>query len=145
MQEKIPPDLKSGVSVQSMVKELLPIVLATAVWGRSWAGQCILARCDNMAVVHMLQSRTSRHPLVMHLLRSLFFFLAQWDTVLLAEHIPGELNTAADAISRNFMQVFRQAAPEAEEEPTPLPVEVRELLVDWASSTWRNKLKGLFS
>lgn len=49
------------------VKELLPIVLATAVWGRLWAGQRVLTRCDNMAVVHVLQSRTSRHPLVMYL------------------------------------------------------------------------------
>ncbi len=48
------------------VKELLPIVLAMAVWGRAWARERILAWCDNMAVVHVLHKRTSKHPLVMH-------------------------------------------------------------------------------
>ena len=28
-------------------KELLPIVVAAAVWGREWQGTTILARCDN--------------------------------------------------------------------------------------------------
>ena len=41
------------------VKELGPIVLAIAVWGKAWARQCILAKCDNMAVVHVLRARTS--------------------------------------------------------------------------------------
>ena len=131
------------------VKELGPIVLAIAVWGKAWARQRILAKCDNMAVVHVLRARTSKHPLVMHLLRSLYFFVAEWEIVLWAEHIPGELNTLADAISRNLMQVFRQAAPLAQEAPTLIPAPILQLLVterpDWTSPTWRGKLSSIFS
>ena len=33
------------------IKELLPVVIATAIWGRNWAGKTVRALCDNMAVV----------------------------------------------------------------------------------------------
>ena len=34
------------------VKELLPIVFATAVWGQHWENKSVLCWCDNEAVVH---------------------------------------------------------------------------------------------
>ena len=33
------------------IKELLPIVLAAAVWGSQWKGLTVKVRCDNAAVV----------------------------------------------------------------------------------------------
>ncbi len=33
------------------VKELLPIVLAVAVWGQQWCHQLLVFKCDNMAIV----------------------------------------------------------------------------------------------
>ena len=57
------------------LKELLPIVLAVAIWGKKWAGSHVLARCDNMAVVEILKSRTSRHAKIMHLVHCLHFSL----------------------------------------------------------------------
>ena len=50
-------------------KELLPVVIAAALWGEQWAGQCVRFNSDNMAVVDILHSRTSKDTLVMHLLR----------------------------------------------------------------------------
>ena len=88
------------------LKELLPIVLATAVWGQKWARSNVLARCDNMAVVEIIKAHTSKSPSIMHLLRCLHFFTAKWDIRLEVEHIPGASNTVADAISRNLMQLF---------------------------------------
>ena len=35
-------------------KELLPIALASMVWGCQWKGRRIVAYCDNEAVVEML-------------------------------------------------------------------------------------------
>ena len=32
------------------IKELLPVVIATATWGRNWVGKTVRALCDNMAV-----------------------------------------------------------------------------------------------
>ena len=126
------------------LKELLPIVLAVAIWGKKWAGSHVLARCDNTAVVEILKSRTSRHAKIMHLVRCLHFLTAIWDINLRAEHIAGVLNTASDAISRNLMQVFRTVAPQADSSPAPVPASLWEMLVteqpDWTSSGWREKL-----
>ena len=52
-------------------KELVPIVVAATVWGPAWTNTCVRFRSDNMAVVEILRSRTSRDPLAMHLLRCL--------------------------------------------------------------------------
>ena len=61
-----------------MVKELIPIVIAAAVWGRLWGGHTVQCKCDNQAVVAVISSRTSKLPMIMHLLRCLFFFEAHF-------------------------------------------------------------------
>ena len=43
-------------------KELIPIVLATAVWGHHWAGLRIRCLCDNMAVVFAVNKGSARDP-----------------------------------------------------------------------------------
>ena len=37
-------------------KELFPIVVGAAIWGRSWSGSTVLFKCDNIAVVQALSS-----------------------------------------------------------------------------------------
>ena len=85
------------------IKELLPIILAVAIWGQQWSGKHIRCRCDNMAVVNILYSRTSKDSAIMHRVRFLHFFLAHFDIKLIASHIAGKSNDLADALSRNPM------------------------------------------
>ena len=59
-------------------------------------------------MVQIIRGLASRDPLLMHLLRLLYFFMAAHSIQLTANHIPGVHNTIADSLSRNFMQVFRQ-------------------------------------
>lgn len=103
-----------------------------------------LVKCDNMAVVNILASSTSRDPLVMHLLRTLHFITAFYAIHLTAQHIAGTENTIADAISRNFLQVLLCHAQEADPQPTPTPQPLWDILVthqpDWLSNTWRMSL-----
>ena len=82
------------------VKELLPFVVAMATWGKQWRGSNIRCRCDNAAVVAILNSGSSKEERAMHLIRSLFFFQAIFDISCVAEHIPGGENGPADALSR---------------------------------------------
>ena len=42
--------------------ELLPIILASAVWGPSWHGQRVIVHCDNTGVVTIANSGYSRAP-----------------------------------------------------------------------------------
>ena len=57
----------------------------------------------------------------MHLLRCLFFIAAHFDFDIFACHIPGSLNVAADALSRNLLPLFLAKVPEAKTLPTTTP------------------------
>ena len=94
-------------------KELFPVVVAAHVWGAQWCKKHVLFRSDNEAVVHMLNSRTSKIPSLMHLLRNLLLSAARDSFSFSAQHIPGVFNQIADALSRFRRQEFRQLAPGA--------------------------------
>ena len=50
-----------------------------AVWGRKLAQKVALFHCDNTGVVAAVKKGSAREPLVMHLLCSLWFFVAYYD------------------------------------------------------------------
>ena len=129
-------------------KELVPIVIAAAIWGLQWRGSTVQVLCDNAAVVSILNSNTSRDKEVMHLLRCLAFISAKFQFILVASHLPGQLNTAADALSRNRVDVFRSIMPQAEELPTEIPTALLELLLlkkpDWILWSWTELWSDIF-
>jgi hypothetical protein len=84
------------------------------------AGGSIRVLCDNTAVVAIIKVGTSIDPLVMHLMRCLFFFTVRYQLILLPKHLPGRENLAADHLSRDALS-FRQVVPHAKVEPTLLP------------------------
>ena len=131
------------------VKELLPIVLAVALWGRQWTHCQVLVQCDNMAVVSVINTLKCKESTLLHLMRCLHFVTAQCDIKLRAEHIQGVLNVAADAVSRNNLQVFRDVVRDASPHPVPVPPQLWQLLVthmpDWLSPTWRSLLTDFWS
>lgn len=129
-------------SVHITCKELLPIVVACAIWGRGWLGKKIECVTDNAAVVAIVNSGKSEDMLAMHLMRCLFFFTATWQITVHATHIPGKQNVAADALSRNNLPLFFQEVPMASNiAATPIPRELQELLIlsrpDWTAPSWR--------
>ena len=84
---------------------------------------------DNEAVVAVVNSGYSRDSQLMHLVRCLFFTLVARDISLYAYHIPGVLNTVADAISWNNLSFLFSKVPSAEPRSTLLPPDLVELLV----------------
>ena len=128
--------------------ELIPIVVATAVWGKHWQGLSVQCKCDNQAVVHALNNRSCRDPSLMHLLRTLFFFEAHFQFSLQAVHIAGKDNNLADDLSRNNLSSFMQACPQSPaKSPTMVPSPLRDLLLsskpDWNSPTWTRLFKDI--
>lgn len=99
------------------VKELLPIVVAAAIWGRQWQGMSIRARCDNAAVVAMLKSRTCKPPDAMHLLRCLAFLEAKHSFWVGADHIEGA-NPVPAVVPQPVLDVLARNRP------------------DWTSELW---------
>ena len=130
-------------------KELLPIVVAAAIWGSRWAGKTIKALCDNMAVVHILRSHHSKDPTVMHLVRCLSLIEATYDFTIVSEHLPGKHNSLADALSRDNLAYFLSYHPQAQPDPTPIPIQLRKSLtserLDWTSKNWASHFKTTIS
>ena len=116
---------------QSIVyKEVFPVAIAALVWGPHWCKRHVLFRSDNDAVVHMLNSRTLKILCLMRLLRHLLLSAARHSFSFSAQHVPGNNNQLADALSRFHWQDFCLLAPEAQPLPTTVPP---QLLTDLTS------------
>ena len=113
---------------------------AAALWGRYWSGKRVHFYCDNMAVVAVMKSGTSRDPGLMHLLRCFHFYAAEAGFEYWASHIEGRLNTAADALFRNNAVEFFSLVPQAQHQMSPIPEQLVDLLLisqpDWTSQRW---------
>ena len=122
-------------------KEMVPVVISAAVWGVQWAKCRVLVRSDNMAVVYCLTTGSARDPLLMHLLCCLYYITASYQIDIVARHVPGVLNTAADALSRNSMTTLFNVTPQARAEATQIPDTLLDILFhqrpDWTSLNWR--------
>lgn len=101
----------SWKGVHIMVKKLLSLVLGVALCGKKWFGDSLVCRCDNAAVVAILQSKWCKDDLAMHLLQCLFFWLATYQVKIVGKHIPGTQNGPANALSQNNVSSFIPLGP----------------------------------
>jgi hypothetical protein len=131
------------------IKELLPIVVASALWGREWSRKQVFFYCDNAAVVAIVNSGWSKHTLAMHYTRLLYLLGAVFNFGFHSSHIAGKDNIAADAISRDNHKLFLQIYPGAAEQPTPIPPELRTALCqiapNWICENWRKLLRDILT
>ena len=83
----------------------------------------------------------------MHLMHSLFFFLAKCNVTLRAKHIHGSENGAAEALSRNNCLSYLSQVPSAKGTPTRIVPGLLQVLVpkqpDWTSQSWIVLLKDI--
>ena len=131
------------------VKELLPILIGSAIWGQAWLNHRIVWHCDNQAVVSCLQSRTSRHPTLMHLIRNLVYIEARSGFYICPEYINTHANHLADDLSRNLVSSFFSKVPQASPTPTPVPAALVDLLLDhqadWTLLQWRRRFRHILT
>ena len=121
--------------------ELLPILLASAMWGPNWQAHHILCQCDNQAVVAVLNKGSAKDLTLAHILRCISFYAAHYGFSLSAVHVPGEHNRAADALSRNNVQLFLSILPQAQPMSDLIPPEVVQMAartdLDWTAPSWK--------
>ena len=136
---------KEWARMDIMAKELVPIVLSCAVWEPLLSGSSVEFKCNNSSVVDSITKGSSKELMVMHLLRCLWFFSAHFDIKILACHIPGILNTAADQLSRNRSLEFLKQNPHISSIPTSIPSSLLKLLSpqrrDWTSPSFMRHFK----
>ena len=127
------------------VKELIPVVVAAVVWGHNWWGKTVEYMLDNEAVVAVLNSGYARDKSLMHLLRCSFFMAAALNFWYCGSHIPGRLNTAADAILRNKKSVLFEVIPSINSSPSTIPQRLIELVApgspNWISPSWVKRFR----
>ena len=108
-----------GISI--LWQELFAIIVACHLWGSQWTSKRIKFHCDNLGVVEVINSRKSKVPRVMELVRALTLCTLKHNFYFQAVHVPGKLNTIADSVSRFQMERFRQLAPHFSASPDHFP------------------------
>ena len=145
---QLPWDAQSQ-SLSIAEKELIPIILACAMWGKSWCGHRVICHCDNQVVVACLRSRTSKVKGIMHLLRCLVFVEARHRCSLHPTYINTKLNHLADDLSRGNSASFLSKVPGMDLQPTPVLQPLQSLLLDpqadWTSPRWSHLFNSTFA
>ena len=130
-----------------MANEMVPVVLSCVVWVCQLAHKTVLFQCDNTGAVAAVKKGTAKEELVMHLLRSLWFFVAHFDISVSIEHIAAAANQTADQLSRYNMQTFFCSNPQVSILSTPLPAELLQIVAvsgpDWTSPTFRQLFSAI--
>ena len=108
-----------GMSI--LWQELFAINIACHLWGPHWTSKRIKFYCDNLGVVEVINSRKSKIPRVMDLVRDLTLCTLRHNFFFRAVNVPGKNNNIADSLSRFQMERFRQLAPQCNVTPDPIP------------------------
>ena len=105
-------------------REMLALWVAANAWGHLWRNKQIIIYTDNQAVVDVWYKGVATNPLMLQILRAIFFFAASHNINILVRHIPGLHNIDADFLSRLQVQRFKENHPSAERYPTPFSDQV---------------------
>ena len=79
---------------------MLNILVALRVWAKQWTNKNILLKCDNQAVVSVLNSGKTQDMTLAAMARNIDMFLAMEDIELQVIHILGSDKKIADLLSR---------------------------------------------
>lgn len=112
---------KRGILKDITFLELFPVVVALEIWGNMLQNKKLVFNIDNLAVVNILNRKSSKSCHVMVLVRKLVMLTLKHNILIKGVHIKGSLNSICDSLSRCNWQRFRELAPMAEKEPTPIP------------------------
>ena len=78
--------------------EMVNIVVALRAFVPMWSGKCILVKCDNEAVVHVLSAGRTKDPFWGACARNVWFWAAQQDIEVSYVHVLGRNNQIADLL-----------------------------------------------
>ena len=121
------------------IKELVPIMLVAALWEKEWTSKTVMARCDNAAVVAVLNKGPSKEADIMQLLWCMSFIQAKYQFNLFSTHIIGNTSWLM-LCQEKTLRPSSLSTHRPESQPTPLPAEQLDQTVirkpDWTSQTW---------
>lgn len=108
--------------------ELVPIVLSVCLFRHLLTNKRVVFHTDNKALVSILNKKSSKSKRVMGLIRPFVLHTMLNNMQFKAVHIEGRFNSISDSISRKQWQRFRELAPDADSEMTPVPGEFLQMI-----------------
>ena len=111
--------------VNIAILEIYPILIAFKLWGVNLSNKCIMLNSDNMAVVHILNTFTSKDKNIMAILRDIVTQLMIHNILIKSSHISGKINICADLISRDQVPKALRLYPHLDRDPTPIPLTLK--------------------
>ena len=88
--------------------EMLNILVAVRLWGTLWKNHRVIIKCDNQAVVSVLNTGKSSDSILCAIARNILFQCAKFDINLRLIHVLGKNNELADTLSRWFQPNIKQ-------------------------------------
>jgi hypothetical protein len=110
--------------------EFIPVVLALYLWANILQAKKIFFHIDNLALVSIINKRTSKDKQIMKLVRHLVLLIMLNDIQFKATHINTTEHSIADVFSRFQMDRFRLLAPQAVKKPVPVPTKFWKIILD---------------
>jgi hypothetical protein len=93
-------DLPQAVALHINYKETIAVILSAIRWAPFWANSHVEVLSDNTTAKAIINKGTCKNPVVMKLVRHLFWLSAIYNFKITVKHIAGVDNNLADAISR---------------------------------------------
>ena len=78
---------------------MLNVLVAIKVWCEQLSNNIVVIHCDNLAVVHILQSGRGCDSYSLSVARNIWLYTAKYDIDLNIVYIPGYRNVIADLLS----------------------------------------------
>ncbi|MCP3932570.1 MAG: hypothetical protein GY705_26160 [Bacteroidetes bacterium] len=103
------------------VKELTPIYLSFILWIDYFKNQKICFLVDNLSVVNILKTKTSKCPILMSMVRKMVVVSMLNNAMFSAIHIPGRHNVISDGLSRFQFDKVTKLAPWLDAVQTKVP------------------------
>ena len=103
------------------VLELYPIFVIISIFAVHLKNAHVIFHCDNMAIVTIINKQTSKHRIIMNILRPFVLILLQHNINFRAEHIPGIANVLCDKISRQQVTAALLRMQGMKQNPTKIP------------------------
>ena len=115
--------------------ELYALAVGVYAWGSTFANTCVLIRCDNQAVVGMINSTTSSCHFCMVLIRQITLKCLHFNCRIHAEYIKSKDNILLDLLSRmkiaKIKEVGKNMGLQMAVRPIVTPVELWPLRSYW--------------
>ena len=93
---------------------------SVCIWANDLQNNRLMIHANNEALEAIINKSTSKHSVIMPLVRQLVATYTQYNIHIRVKHIPWKFNTTSDLPSRSQIEQFRKEATRANEQPTVL-------------------------